>query len=73
MDHKDNKLIKGLIKALTDKPDFDEAGELADKLEQHHANDITNVWISMLIDDLSSQNQAKAQQDLKTIKTKLTK
>ncbi|XIF19829.1 MAG: hypothetical protein AJITA_00523 [Acetilactobacillus jinshanensis] len=68
----DEKLIK-TIQADVEGKNFDDAGEKADKLEQHHADDILNVWISMLIDDVTAQNQKKSLKDVATIKSKLAK
>lgn len=73
MSGEDKKYIETIKSDLDGKPNYDDAAEQADHLERNHAQDITNVWISMLIDDLSGQNQSKALKDLGTIKTKLSK
>ncbi|QBP18081.1 hypothetical protein [Acetilactobacillus jinshanensis] len=68
----DDKLVK-IIETDVQNKKFGDAGDKADLLERNHADDILNVWISMLIDDLTAQNQKKSLKDVATIKSKLAK
>ncbi|URL60944.1 hypothetical protein HGK75_02790 [uncultured bacterium] len=68
----DDKLVK-IIETDVQNKKFGDAGDKADLLERNHADDILNVWISMLIDDLTAQNQKKSLKDVATIKSKLVK